>query len=360
MNALTVPLLLLLAVPVAPVLDYALGAPPLWVFVTGAIGTAVLADWIRRATDQLAERLGPAAGGLLSISFGSLCEIILAGFVLATGQLDVVRAQFTGSIIGTALLGLGLAVTAGGATCKVQTFRRENAGRLTSLMMLAMIALLLPAIFDETSRTLSNHGELQVSERALSVGAAAVLILVYAANVVYTLVTRRDIFAPDEPKDGAENAWRLLISLAVLAAATAAVAVESELVSSALGAAADSLQLSATFLGVIVLALVGTASDLFAAVFFARQDKMGLVMNICVGSAIQVALVVAPVLVLVSPWLGHPLTLVFSSPLDLFAIAAATFAVTTIAADGETNWFEGVLLMGVYALLGLAFFYITS
>ena len=185
-----------------------------------------------------------------------------------------------------------------------------------------------------------------------------VLLALYAANLIYTLVTRRDVFASDEPR-GSTGAWPLFVSLSVLITATAIIALEAHLVSGALEATSDKLGVSPLFLGVIVLSLVGTASDLFAASWFARQGKMGLVLNICAGSAIQIALVVAPSLVLVSWLIGQPMTLVFSNPLDLFAIAGTAFIVNAIAADGETTWFEGVLLVGIYILFGLAFFFVA-
>jgi Ca2+/Na+ antiporter len=172
----------------------------------------------------------------------------------------------------------------------------------------------------------------------------------------YTLVTHRDAFSSDEPRD-ADKSWPIWISLLLLLTASAVIALEAELVSGALEATASALGLSTVFLGVIVLALIGTASDLFAASFFARQGKMGLALNICVGSAIQVALVVAPLLVLGSWVIGQPMTLVFDNPLNLFAIAGTALIVNAIASDGETTWFEGVLLIGVYALIGLAFFF---
>jgi len=172
-------------------------------------------------------------------------------------------------------------------------------------------------------------------------------------------VTHRDVFAPGE-EGGDEASWSIMRALAVLVAATAAIALESELVSGALTATASTLHLTPLFLGVVVLALVGTVSDLFAAVYFARQDRMGLVMSICIGSAIQVALVVAPLLVILSWLVGHPMTLVFSNPLDLFAIAGTAFIVNAITSDGETTWFEGVLLAGVYVLLALAYFFVGT
>lgn len=348
---------LLLVVPVAPLLHYVFGAGPLWVFVSGAVAVAVLAEWIRRATEQLAARTGPAIGGLLTISFGSLAELVLALFVLIQGGARVVQAQITGSIIGTSLLGLGLAIVVGGATRERQTFKRERAGLLASLLILAVIALLLPAVFDYTGRIAGAERALRVTDESLSLSVSVVLLLLYGGNLAYTLITHRDVFGAGE--EGGEASWSAARAITVLVVTTAAIAFESELVSDALTETADRLHLTPLFLGVVVLALVGTAADLFAAAWFAHQDRMGLVMSICVGSAIQIALVVAPLLVILSWLIGSPMTLVFGNPLDLFAIAGTAFIVNAIAGDGETTWFEGVMLMGVYVLLALAFFFVA-
>lgn len=328
-------------------------------FAAGILGVGVLAEWIRVATDQLALRTGPAIGGLLTISLGSLAELILALFVLVGGEIEVVHAQITGSILGTSLLGLGLAIVVGGAGRERQTFKRERAGLLSSLLILSVIALLLPAVFDYNARSVTHSDRLAVSDEALSLAVSAILLLLYGGNLAYTLVTHCDVFASGEEKEGDDGraAWPAWVSLAVLAAATAAAALESELISGALTQTADTLNISTTFLGVIILALVGTVADLFAAVWFARQDRMGLVMNICIGSAIQVALVVAPLLVILSWLIGSPMTLVFKNPLDLFAIAGTALIVNAITGDGETTWFEGMMLIGVYAVLGVAYFY---
>lgn len=347
---------LLALVPIAPVLHYLVHLPPIWVFLTGILGVGILADWIRASTEQLAQHTGPAIGGLLTISLGSLAELILALFVLAQGQADVVHAQITGSIIGTSLLGLGIAMVVGGATRERQTFKRERAGLLSSLLILVVIALLLPAVFDVTARHVTHPGNIAVNEETISLAVSAVLLLLYLGNLVYTLVTHRDVFATGEEHE-AGRPWPLWQCLGVLTAATAAAALESELISDALTDAAATLQLSTTFLGVIVLALVGTVADLFSAVWFARQDRMGLVMSICIGSAIQIALVVAPLLVILSWLIGSPMTLVFTNPLDLFAIAGTAFIVNAITGDGETTWFEGVLLIGVYTVFGIAYFF---
>ena len=348
----------LLLIPLALLLKYAVHASALWIFLTGAAAIAVLADWTRRATEQLAERAGPAIGGLMNVSFGSVAEIILALFVLADGQAEVVRAQLTGSIMGTSLLGLGLAILAGSVGREKQVFNRERVGLLSTLLTLVMIALLMPAVFDLTARTAVQNTKLGLSDEELSLAVSVVLLLLYGGNLVYTLVTHRDIFARDDERGTAE--WSLARSLAVLVGATALVAWEAELVSDALGEAAQTLHFTPLFLGVVVLALVGTGGDLIAAVAFARQDKMSLVLNIAIGSAIQIGLVVAPLLVIISWLIGHPMTLVFSNPLQLFAIAGTVLIVRAIAGDGETTWFEGLMLVGVYCLLALGFFFVES
>ncbi len=358
---LALPLGLLLVVPVAPALHYLTAVGALWIFLAAAIAIGVLADWVRRATEHLAAKVGSAVGGLLNVSFGSLAEVILAFFVLATGNVAVVRAQLTGSIIATSLFGLGLAIVVGSIGRTRLRFNRNKAARLGSMFILVLIALLLPAVFDFTARHLTQQADPRATDEHLSIAVSVVMLLLYAANLVYTLVTHRDVFASEEPRaqgdDSAASGWQTWQSLAVLVVATAAIALEAHLVSSALEATARVLGLSPVFIGVVVLAVVGTASDLFAAAWFARQGKMGLVLNICVGSAIQVALVVAPLLVLGSWLMGQPMTLVFGNPISLFAVVSAAFIVNSIASDGETTWFEGVLLIGVYVLLGLAFYF---
>ena len=356
---LRVPLVLLLVVPVAPALAFVDGSP-IAVFGMGALAIAVLADWVRRSTEQLAHRLGPAIGGLLNVSFGSLAELILAFFVLREGHVDIVRAQITGSIIGTSLFGLGMAIVVGAVGRPPLRFDRAKAGPLASLLILVVIALLMPAVFDFTARHVTGQTAIGETDERLSIGVSIVLLAVYAANLVYTLVTRRDVFASaEEPDPTRPRPWPWWAAVGVLIVVTAVIAAEAEFVSSALEATARMAGISPIFIGVIVLALVGTASDLVAAAFFARQGKAGLVMNLCVGSSVQVALVVAPVLVIGSWLMGQPMSLVFQNPLHLFAIAAAALVVNSIASDGELSWFEGVLLIGVYALIGMAFFLLS-
>jgi Ca2+:H+ antiporter len=350
---------LLLLVPLSVALRYATHASPLWVFAVAALAIVPLAEWIRRATDQIARVAGSAIGGLLNVTFGNVAELILALFVLSAGRPDVVKGQITGSFIGNGLLGLGLAILVGSWGRNKQTFSRQRSGLLSSLLILSVIALLIPAIFDYTVRDVSPRAQASTLDEHLSLGVSILLIGAYGANLIYTLVTHSDVFGDDDHADDRTGGWPLWRSLAVLVGGTAFVALESELVSGALEASAKSLGLSEFFLGVTVLAIIGNAAEYFAAVFFARQDRMGLVMSITVGSSIQVALLTAPVLVIVSYFIGHPMNLVFNNPLELIAIAGTSVAVRTVAQDGETTWFEGVLLLTVYGLLALAFFFVT-
>jgi len=359
---------LLLLVPVSLALRYFVPAPPLVVFLFAILAIVPLAEWIRRATEELAHRLGSTLGGLLNVTFGNMAELILAIFVLLDGKIDVVKAQITGSIIGNGLLGLGLAIVAGTWGRAKQTFNRESAGRLSSLLILAVIALSVPALFDYTERHMVAAPAAAALDEKLSLGVAIILIAVYVANLVYSLVTHRDIFeSASEDAEAAEAAglthaerWPVWQAIAVLVAGTVFTAWESEIVADRLDSAAGTLGLSTFFLGVILLAVIGNAAEYVAAVYFARQNRMTLVMGITLGSSIQVALLVAPLLVLISYATGHPMNLVFANPLELIAVAAVAFTVNAIALDGETTWFEGVLLLAVYAVLMLAFFFVTT
>lgn len=348
----------LAALPAAVVLKY-VHSSPLAVFAVGGIALAVLAEWMRRATEQVALYAGPAIGGLLNVSFGSAAEFILALFVIMSGNLDVVRAQITGSIIGTSLLGLGLACVVGGIGHDRLSFSRERAGLQSSLLMIVVVALLLPAVFNKVEDARASGILLASSEQSLSVGVACVLLLIYAGNLVFTLITNRDLFARDEHTDQESATWTLPLALSILVGATVAIAACAEIVSGSLEATATTLRLPMIFVGVVPLALMGTAADLFAAVGFARQNRMTLVLTICLGSSIQMGLVVAPLLVLISWLIGHPMSLVFPSILDLFAIGSAAFIVKSIALDGEARWFEGIMLVGVYLLLALAFYFVA-
>jgi Ca2+:H+ antiporter len=349
-------------VPGSWALAYATGQQSSWTFGMATAAIVPLAEWIRRASEQLARRSGPAIGGLLTVSFGNTVELVIMLSILASGQAGVVKGQITGSIISNSLLGLGLAIVFGSVGRARQQFSRARASQLSSLLVLSMIALLIPALFDLSVRvTHSIHRPLL--DEHLSLGVSCVLIIVYFANLVYTLFTHRDVFAFSHDGDKGPprvdmSPWPLWRALTVLGAATVATTVEAHFISVGLEGTASALGLSPFFLGVILLAIVGNAAEIVAAVYFARRGRMGLAISITVGSTIQVALLLAPLLVLVSRFTAHPMNLVFSSPLELVAIAAVAFAVNAVTHDGETTWFEGLLLLSIYALLGLAFYFV--
>jgi Ca2+:H+ antiporter len=336
-----------------------LGVAPAWTFGAGIIAIVPLAEWIRRGTDHVARRAGSAVGGLLNATFGNTAELVLAIFVLLAGNANVVKAQITGSIIGNGLLGFGMAIVVGTWGRRELRFKPERAALLSSLLMLSVIALLVPALFNYTERGIFASTEVTTLDEKLSLSVAVVLIVVYAANLAYTLVTHRDVFALEEAPEPGATTWPLWRAIAVLVAATAATAWMADLVSDALEKTATSLGVSTFFLGVVVLAVVGNAAEYFSSIYFARQGRIGLVASITVGSTIQVALLVAPVLVLLSHLLGQPMNLVFDNPLELVAIASVAFVVNAITHDGEATWFEGLLLVAVYALLAFAFFFAT-
>lgn len=351
---------LLALVPVSLILEYVVHAPATWVFVAGVLAIIPLASLVKDATEQVASRLGSTIGGLLNVSFGNASELILALFVLAAGEPNVAKAQITGSLIGNSLLGLGLGATFGGFKFARQKFSRDKVGVLSSLLTLVVFALLIPAMFDYTERGIKNIPDPTSLDERMSLGVSVVLIVVYLANLFYTLVTHRDAFDAAEehhaPGEAQAPLWRAITTLLV---ATIFVAIEAEIVSGALDQAAEAFGLTKFFLGITLLAVVGNFAEYLSAVYFARKNQMGLVMGITLGSTIQVALLVAPILVIASFLMGHPMTLVFRSPLELVAVAAAAFCVNAIARDGETNWFEGVLLLCVYLILSIAFFFVS-
>lgn len=349
--------LLVVFVPFSLLLHYAFHTAPVWVFLTASVAIVPAADWVRRATEQIGGHLGPAIGGLLNVTFGNVPELILALFLLVAGQAAVVKAQITGSIIGNSLLGLGLAILVGGWAREKQTIQRDHAGRLSSLLLLSVIALLVPAFFDYTERGAYGAPVLERVEQHLSLGVSVVLILTYILNAFYTFVTHRSVFPADRRT---QASWSIARSITVLAISTAITAWEAELVSGALISAANQLGVTTFFLGITVLAIVGNAAEYVSATYFARQDRMGLAFSITAGSSIQMTLLVAPVLVIISSCIGKPMTLVFRNPLELVAVGASAFAVSAVVRDGETTWLEGVLLLAVYLLLGLAFFYMAA
>lgn len=367
--ALTLMLLKLLYafIPISVVLRL-LDVDPLWIFLTSAIAIVPLAELVRMAASHLAENTGPAIGGLLTVSFANSTELIIALLLLTAGNPPgLIKATISGSIISNSLLGLGLAIVVGMRRNERLSFshngKPSHAGQFTSMLLLSVIALVLPALFDYTERFVRAVPNAHDVDESLSLGVSVVLILAYVANVIHTIVTQRNVLDTGESEAQSEDLhharWSKTKSLLVLLGATLLVALESELLSHSVEAAASTINLTPFFVGITVLPLIGNASEYFTAIHFARRDRIDITMSIAVGSSIQVALMMAPILVIASYFMGNPIDLVFTNPLELFAMVAVAATVNSIAQDDEVVWFEGVLLLAVFVLLSVSFYFLT-
>lgn len=332
------------------------------IFACSALAIVPLAGMMGEATEELGARLGAGAGGLLNATFGNAAELILALVALRAGHIEVVKASLTGSIIGNALLVLGVAMIAGGARRERQTFDRAAASASSTLLTLAAIGLVVPAVFHYVSELERAEGTLSpvrqaTSEHGLSLFIAIVLFITYLLSLLFALRTHKHLYAggPAEPAHGAVDTRRALLTLL---AATGLIAWMSELLVGAVEAATHALGLTEVFVGVIVVAIVGNAAEHSTAVIVAMRDKMDLALNIAIGSSIQIALFVAPVLVFASHVLApRPMDLRFS-PFEVLAVLAAVGAVNLVSQDGESNWLEGALLVAVYLVLAVAFYFL--
>jgi Ca2+:H+ antiporter len=354
------PYLLSPLIPAAVALDL-LGASATVVFAASALGIIPTAALMGRATEELAARSGPGIGGLLNVTFGNAPELIIALFALGEGLQEVVKASIVGSIIGNMLLVLGAAMLVGGLGREKQLFSRTGAAIQTTMLMLAGGALIMPAIFElvegqglpQPGAEAVNYGG---TVEHLSLAVALVLIATYVIGLFFSLKTHRALFNPEYEEEDTWG-WSPRTSVIALAIAGVLVGVMSEVLVGSITEASHSIGLSEFFIGAIVVAIVGNAAEHWVAVLVAGKDKMDLAVNIAVGSSAQVALFVAPVLVIASFFLGpYPLALVFNG-FELGAILLAILVGNHVTADGESTWFEGVQLLAVYFVLGLAFYF---
>ncbi len=347
-------------IPVALVLDLA-GASASLVFATSALGVVPTAALMSEATEQLAGRAGPGIGGLVNVTFGNAPELIIAIFALANGLQEVVKASLVGSIVGNSLLVLGAAMLAGGWRRTRQTFDRTAAQTQAGMLLLTVVALALPSILQ-----LAHHAGLPaVSEvrrvfagdiEQVSEAVALVLIATYLAGLFFSLRTHRDLFNPGGDQEGSASTWSLRRSIGTLAAAGALVALMSDILVGSIEHASQAIGLSQFFVGAFVVAIVGNAAEHYVAVVAAAKNKMDLAVNIAIGSAAQIGLFVAPVLVLLSFAVGpSPMALVFNV-YEIAALLAAGLTTTALVSDGESTWFEGFQLIALYTIIGILFY----
>jgi Ca2+:H+ antiporter len=332
------------------------GAGPVAVFISACLAIVPLAGLMGEATEQLARRAGPALGGLLNATFGNAAELIIGVIALRAGETEIVKASITGSILGNLLMVLGLAMLVGGWTRTELTFNRLAAESSSGTMLLAVVALVLPAIYARVT----NHQSPDHIE-SLSLDISYVLIACYVASLVFQFRTHRQLFEPDagleDDGHGDGAPWPLARSLGTLVAAAAAIGLVSEVLVGAVDEAGTALGLGKVFMGVVVIAVVGNAAEHSTAILVARKGQMDLAFGIAMGSAMQIALFVAPVLVIAGHAIGQPMGLEFTV-LEVAAVMFSVMAVSYLVLDGKTNWFEGVQLLAIYVILGMTFYFL--
>jgi Ca2+:H+ antiporter len=330
-------------------------APPVAVFVVSCLAILPLAALMGEATEHLAHRVGAGAGALLNATFGNAAELIIGFMALRAGEMEIVKASLTGSIIGNMLMVLGLAMLFGGWKHKELRFNRMAAETGSGMMLLAVVAFVIPAIY----ATVTHHREPEHIE-SISLDISLILILTYVASLVFQFRTHQRFFAPervDTPEAAEGRPWSVWGSSTVLLAAAVLTGFVSEFLVHAVDAAGSTLGLGKVFMGVVVVAVIGNAAEHSTAVLVAMKDKMDLAFGIAMGSSMQIALFVAPVLVIAGHLIGRPLGLEFTL-LEVAAVMLSVFAVANLVQDGKTNWFEGVQLLAIYWILAVTFYFV--
>jgi Ca2+:H+ antiporter len=343
---------LLAFVPIALIAKFVLHADPTLIFLLAALGIVPLANFIGTATEELALYTGPQIGGLLNATLGNAAELIITIFALREGLVELVRASITGSIIGNLLLVMGMSVLVGGLKNGIQTFDRRTAAMNATLLILAVIALVIPSLFDVAI------ADDRAAELGLSEGVAVVMIILYGLGVFYNL-RLHDTTSEAIAEAHHEAQWSVQQSIIVLVAATLGIVFLSEMLVGAVESVTEELGLSELFIGIIVIPLVGNVAEHFVAIQVAYKNQMDLSMAVSIGSSLQIALFVAPVLVFISLLFDRALLLVFIE-FELIALLGSSIIAAFVAQDGETNWFEGAMLLAVYVMLAIAFYFVPG
>jgi Ca2+:H+ antiporter len=354
---------LLLAVPLAFFVDFV----PSWknetlLFFISGTALIPLAAWLGRATEHLSARSGPGIGGLLNATLGNAPELILSLAGLSKGLIVIVKASITGAILGNILLVLGTAILAGGMRFPHQRFNQTATRVAATSLSLAVIGLIIPTIFHAATARQSDDWSSRATQ-GLSLAVAAILFLTYLLWLVFSLITHRDLFmGPDlgglALKERQKSAWPAPKAFMVLAVAALFIAVMSEFLAGSAEGTCKSLGLTEVFAGVIIVAVIGNASE-FTAVLAALKNQMDLSLSIAVGSSLQIALFITPVLLFASYLFGLRMTLEFSLP-EVAALSLAVGIVVLISGDGECNWFEGAQLLAVYLIIAVLFFFLPA
>ncbi len=358
---------LLIFIPIALLIEF---VPALHnkvaLFIVSCLAIIPLAELMGDATEVIANRFGAAIGGFLNATFGNAAEFIIAFVALSKGYVDVVKASLTGSIIGNLLLVIGVSMVAGGMKYKVQKFSRTHANASATGLIMAAIALFIPTVYHYAAEKTAGGWNDALAYK-VSAGIACIILLTYIMQLVFSLKTHRTPLGMHEGEAATvsaveaeakgEHHWSQSKAAGVLALSTVFVAILSEFMVGSIEAVRASFGLSEVFIGVIVVAIVGNAAEHSTAIIMALKDKMDLSLEIAIGSSMQVAMFIAPLLVLCSRWLGHPMTLEFTGP-EVVAVMCTVWITAHIVSDGECNWIEGAQLLSLYLILGVLFFFL--
>ena len=346
------PILLILAlfIPIAIFLELA-HAEPLWILLASAAAIVPLAAMIGEGTEALAEKVGERTGGLLNATLGNAAELIIAIVALRKGLIDLVLASITGSILGNLLLILGLSLLIGGIRHGVQRFNRENAGLDATLLVLAVFTLAIPSFFN-----LAIEPDFWRVE-FLSIGASVAILVMYGLVILYSFTSKTHEGDPNVREAHSTTGWGTTHALIILVVAVGFIALLSEFLVTAVEPVTESLGLSEFFIGIILIPLVGNAAEHFVAVQVAAKNRMDLSLSIAIGSSLQIALFIAPLLVFISLAMGNPMPLEFTT-YEILAVSAASLIAALVSLDGKSNWLEGAMLLVLYVILAVAFFFL--
>jgi Ca2+:H+ antiporter len=324
--------------------------PAVSIFILAALAIIPMAAYIGEATEVLAVYTGPRVGGLLNATLGNAAELIITIVAIRAGLLELVKASITGSILGNLLLVMGFSFVVGGIKNGRQTFDRQGAGRNAVLLVLTIVALVIPSLFSH-----SIGPETSPRVEALSLGVATVMIVLYALGLLDAARTGDSAVTQEAAPKSILPHWSLATAITILVLATGGIVWLSEVLVGVVEPVVTGLGISEFFLGIILIPIIGNVAEHLVAVQFAHRNQMTLSVEISVSSSLQIALLVAPLLVFLSLALGHPLTLIFNV-FELIALMAGVFIAALVSADGESSWLEGATLLAVYVILGLAFF----
>ncbi len=349
-------------IPIAIALKVFFDLDPIFVFVTAALGVIPTAALMGVATEELAAKSGPGLGGLLNVTFGNAPELIIALFALGAGLQEVVKASVVGAVLGNVLLIMGIGMLTGGWKRDKQVFNQTAVSSQALMLFLATVTLVLPAIYvlihgGSLPSATADLGDFGSDVNRISIIASVILLFTYAAGLLFSMKTHKNLFNPAGEEHSSPLGWSTKQAIGMLALSGVAVGGMADLLVGSLESVSVSLGLSEFFVGIIIVAIVGNAAESWVSILYALRNKMDLSVQIAIGSATQLALVIMPILVIVSFFLGpNPMALVFNG-YELAGLIIAVMAAYYVVQEGESNWFEGLQLLALYAVLGVVFFF---